>query len=296
MLDLAPVSSESFQNFYREQWGERWAGLDQSLRQAETQVARRNHFADVSVEGLRPFGPEFAHCFEPNDSLRRELPRGSEGLLGFYLMDPASVWIARALNVQPDDVVLDLCAAPGGKSLCLIEALASGSGEILANEPSPGRRERLMKVIQQYVPRDVRERVRVTGKEGGLFSKSHPETFDRILVDAPCSGERHLLENQKEMTVWSPSRSKRLAQEQYALLSGALEALKLGGTIVYSTCALSHLENDAVLEKFLKKKGDRADVTELPLPDGAERTRYGVQFLPDRLGYGPLFAAQIVKR
>ena len=293
-MDL--VSSESFQNFYREQWGERWTQLDQSLRQGETQVARRNRFSDVSAEGLREFGEGWPDCFEPTPSLRRDLPRGSEGLLGFYLMDPASVWIARALRVQPDDLVLDLCAAPGGKSLCLIEALASGTGQILANEPSPGRRERLMKVIQQYVPRDVRERVRVTGKEGGLFSKSHPEIFDRILVDAPCSGERHLLENAKEMKVWSPSRSQRLAREQYALLSGALEALKPGGTIVYSTCALSSLENDAVLEKFLKKKGDRADVVPLDAPQGSERTLYGVQFLPDRLGYGPLFAAQIIKK
>lgn len=282
-----------FEKFYRDEWQDRWTVLREALAFPEQQVARRNLFSDVSAVGLDEF-QGFEGCYRPSDLLRREIPRGSEGLLGFYLMDPASVWIARALNVQPGDVVLDMCAAPGGKSLCLIEALRE-SGELLANEPSPGRRERLTKVIQQYVPRDVRDRVRVTGREGGLFAKSHPECFDRILIDAPCSGERHLLGNQKELSNWTPSRSKRLAQEQYALLSGALEALKPGGVMVYSTCSLSSLENEAVLEKFAKKKGDRFEFEILSGPPGSEATAHGVHFLPDRLGFGPLFAARMRK-
>jgi 16S rRNA C967 or C1407 C5-methylase (RsmB/RsmF family) len=290
------MAQVSVLQFYQDQWGERWGVLENALKNDETQVARRNLFADVETSGLAEFEPTvFPHCYQPTEALRREIPRGAEGLLGFYLMDPASVWIARALDVQAGDQVLDMCAAPGGKSLCLIEALRE-DGEILANEPSPARRERLMKVIQQYVPREIRDRVRVTGKEGGLFSKSHPEGFDRILVDAPCSGERHLFGNRKEMTSWSASRSQRLAQEQYSLLSGALEAVRPGGTIVYSTCALSRLENDEVLAKLQKKKGERFEFEELSAPEGAERTEFGVQFLPDRLGYGPLFAARFKKK
>jgi len=177
----------------------------------------------------------------------------------------------------------------------LIEALAH-DGEILANEPSPGRRDRLIKVIQQYVPRDVRNRVRVTGKNGGLFSQSHPETFDRILVDAPCSGERHLLSNAKEKALWSASRTEKLAQQQYSLLSGALEALKPGGTLVYSTCSLSKEENDEVLRRLQKKKGDRFEIHNLAAPALAEKTEFGVAFLPDLCGFGPLFAALLQKR
>ena len=289
------MKTRDFDLYYQSQWQDRWPQLRQALTTPEIQVARKNLFADVAPTDLSSFEDfNFPDCFTVTEALRIENPRGSEGLLGYYIMDPASVWIARALDVQPGDNVLDLCAAPGGKTLILIEALKE-EGEILANEPSPGRRDRLMKVIQQYVPRDVRNRVRVTGKDGGLFSKSHPDTFDRILIDAPCSGERHLLANQKEFENWSSSRTEKLAQSQYALLSGALEALKPGGTMVYSTCSLSKQENDEVLNRLLKKKGDRLEVVPLAIPKKAEATEHGIYFLPDHAGFGPLFAARLIK-
>lgn len=289
------MANTDFDFFYQDQWKERWPSLKEALLRREFQVARKNFFSDVSTEGLQPFHSAlFPSCFEVTESLRREIPRGTEGLLGFYILDPASVWIARALEVRPGDTVLDLCAAPGGKTLVLIEALRE-SGEIIANEPSPARRERLMKVIQQYVPRHVRDRVRVSGKDGGLFSKSHPETFDRILVDAPCSGERHLLENPKELEKWSPARTAKLSQTQYALLSGALEALRPGGTILYSTCSLSIRENDEVVRRLLKKKGERVRVEPLVPPAMAEKSEFGVFFLPDRAGFGPLYACRLIK-
>lgn len=287
--------AKDINSYYADQWGERWNALRESLARPERQVARRNLFSDVATESLDAFkGLELPSCFEVTPDMRQALPRGTEGLLGFYILDPASVWIARALEVQPGDTVLDMCAAPGGKTLVLIEALKD-DGEILANEPSPARRDRLMKVIQQYVPRDVRDRVRVTGKDGGLFAKTHPETFNRILVDAPCSGERHLLANAKEMENWSERRSERLAQGQYALLSGALEALKPGGVLVYSTCSLSKEENDEVLARLLKKKKGRVAIEKLAAPEGAEETEHGLFFLPDRCGFGPLFVSRLRK-
>lgn len=284
-----------FDSFYRQQWQDRWGALREALLATEQQVARKNLFSDASTEALNSFTKlDLPQCFEVTPELRSSLPRGSENLLGFYILDPASVWIARALQVQSGDIVLDACAAPGGKTLVLIEALGE-DGQLLANEPSPARRDRLMRVIQQYVSRDVRERVRVTGKDAGLFSKTHPETFDRILVDAPCSGERHLLANPAELAKWSPARTSKLAQTQYALLSGALEALKPGGTLVYSTCSLSKEENDEVVRRFLKKKGDRIQVSPLEVPAEGEPTEFGVFFLPDRSGFGPLYACRLQK-
>lgn len=290
------MRTTDFDEFYRVFWGERWPALKRSLTGTEFQVARRNFHSDVSSESLVPTGVlGLAGCFEVTPALRAEIPRGSEGLLGYYIQDPASIWIARQLGVESGDRVLDMCAAPGGKTLVLIEAL-SAEGEILANEPSPARRERLMKVIQQYVPRDVRERVRVTGKDGGLFSKSHAESFDRVLVDAPCSGEKHLLQSPGELANWSSSRSERLAQGQYALLSGALEALRPGGALVYSTCSVSGLENDGVVGRLLKKKKDKVELAPMTVPAEGEATEFGVIFLPDRAGFGPLFASALRKR
>lgn len=231
-----------------------------------------------------------------------ELQRDAQGLFKNYIMDIASYWAAKALDVQSGDVVLDMCAAPGGKTLILAEAL-SQAGELIANEVSAGRRERLIKVIQQYIPRENRERFFVTGRDGGKFALTHPKYFDRILVDAPCSGERHLLQSPSDLQGWTPNRSVQLAQRQYALLTSALMACKPGGRILYSTCALSELENDAVIEKLIKKKMEKFpfaisfDYLQLPWVEqmekiGYERTQHGVRIWPDKAqGAGPIYFA-----
>lgn len=293
------MKTRDLDEFYSSFWGDRWPLLRESLRAPERQVARLSAFLAVNAVLDSDFVPAhdlgLSRLVEATDSLRVEIRRDLDsGLLKYYIMDPASVWISRALDPQPGDVVLDMCAAPGGKSLVLAEMIEQ-AGELICNEPSPNRRDRLIKVIQQYVPRQVRERIRVTGKAGGLFSKTHPETFDRILVDAPCSGERHLLANKKELENWSSNRSERLALEQYALLSGALIAAKAGARIVYSTCSLSKLENDQVIQKLIKKKGDYFEVMRLDCPPEGEVTEFGVQFLPDQSKMGPLYACALIK-
>lgn len=258
--------------------GGRWPALLQALASAERQVLRWNQFSTLAP------GMALSAAAE-----KAEIPRDENGLLRYYIMDPASYWAAKALDVQPGDVVLDMCAAPGGKTLILAEALRE-SGELTANEMSEARRERLKKVIQQYVPRNVRDRIWVTGKDGGKFALTHQQKFDRILVDAPCSGERHLFETKKELQEWKPSRSEKLAQRQYALMTAALLACKPGGRIVYSTCSISDFENDDVIEKLGKKKEGKFKVleTDLPMP-GAEKTKYGIRLWPDRCEAGPIY-------
>lgn len=261
-----------------------------SLRGTEKQVARWNQF--VKEEPSFPPSSELSGCYEWQGG---ELPRSQSQLLSCYVMDPASVIVARALDVQPGDKVLDMCAAPGGKTLILAEALlASGAvvgGELTANELSAGRRDRLKKVIQQYIPREARDQVWVTGKDGGLFAVHAKTRFDRVLLDAPCSGERHLLQNTTELNQWTENRSKKLAQRQYALLTAALEAVKPGGRIVYSTCSISPLENDGVVERVIDKKKGRLKLLEPTLEIKAEKTQCGFQYFPDQFGFGPLYFA-----
>ncbi len=272
-----------FQKFYGEMWGERWPTLLQAIQNPERQVARRNLFIAGS-------GPLWLTDFD-----FKEIPRDSQGLLQYYILDLASIYAAQALEVQAGDVVLDMCAAPGGKTLILAEALAQ-TGELSANEMSESRRDRLKKVIQQYIPRSVRDRVWVTGKDGGKFALSHKEKFDRILVDAPCSGERHLLLNKSEMLEWKAARSEKLAQRQYALLTAALLAVRSGGRIVYSTCSISSWENDEVIARLLKKKSGQFIVLETHSPHPqAEKTEYGWQFLPDRSEMGPIYFSVLQK-
>jgi len=277
--NLRSTPPAAFQNFFSHIYGERWDFLLKALSDKEKQVARPNLFAKCSFDW---------------DGIG-EIPRAENGLLGFYIMDPASIAVAKALMVEPEQFVLDMCAAPGGKTLLLIEALGL-SGQLLANEISEPRRQRLKKVIQQYVPRDVRDHVSISGKDGGLFALSHKQYFDRILVDAPCSGERHLLQNQKELSLWTENRSKKLAQRQYALLTAALLAIKPGGRIVYSTCSISPYENDAVIAELKRRKGESFEVLKLSAPEFSEETEYGFQFLPDRNGWGPIYLSILISK
>lgn len=217
-----------------------------------------------------------------------------EGLEPYYL-DEASVFAARALGVCPGDSVLDMCAAPGGKTLVLASMLA-GNGFLQSNDRSPDRRLRLSHVIENSLPADWRQIVTVSGYDGMKFGLHRKESFDKILLDAPCSSDRHVLNSPEHLKVWSVKRVKRLAVEQGGLLASAIDALKPGGTLVYGTCALSPMENDDVVKRILKKRpAMRVEPLE-NLPEGADRTECGVHILPDRCnGCGPIYCARLVK-
>lgn len=272
---------QEFTALYEPFYQGRWPNLFASLSIKERQVKRPNQFGSNYDDVV--------------DS--KEIPRSENGLLQYYVMDPASIIVAESLDVKEGDQVLDMCAAPGGKSLILIEQLKN-AGELIANEVSQARRERLKKVIQQYIPRDVRDRVRVSGKDGGLFALSHPGYFDKILVDAPCSGERHLLENQKAQQEWTSQVSKKLAQRQYALLTAALLCARENAVIIYSTCSISDLENDQVIGRLIEKKGSTfavENIEKLLANKDCEKTQYGYRFLPDQCGYGPIYLSKLRK-
>ena len=129
------------------------------------------------------------------------------------------------------------------------------------------------------------------------FAIKAKETFDSILVDAPCSGERHLLQTPKELESWKVSRTKGLAKKQYALLSAAAEAIKPDGYILYATCSISPLENDAVVDRLIHKRKGQLELVSLEDPSGmGEATLRGLRFLPDHCGFGPLYFSLLKKR
>jgi 16S rRNA C967 or C1407 C5-methylase (RsmB/RsmF family) len=145
--------------------------------------------------------------------------------------------------------------------------------------------------------------LRVTNHDGSRWGLHEKGVYDLVMVDAPCSGERHLLESEKDMAVWSIARSRGLAHRQHALLCAALDAARVGRRIVYSTCALATNENDGVIQYFLKKRGDRAKVIRPALPAAddlalhPETTEFGWQIMPDTSGgAGPMYCCAIEKR
>lgn len=289
---------DGFYQHFEKIYGSRWGDLFDALKSPERQVARLNRLSSagsVLLEEATKDHPSLQDCFWIPQQAFFQPERTAEDLLNVYIMDPASVIVARALEVQEGDRLLDMCAAPGGKTLILIEGIKD-SGEIFANDLSSERRERLKKVIQQYVPRNIRDRVWVTGKDGVQFGLKEAASFDRVLLDAPCSGERHVLENKKALEEWSPRRGEHLAIRQYSLLSAAFLSVKPGGRIVYSTCSINPEENDGVVHKLLKKKKDLVRLIPQETYSLGEKTEYGVAFLPDRCGFGPLYYSVIEVR
>ena len=297
-----------FDDLHARSWGERWPALRASLLEPVKTVARLNEFKQIKYnETDESWGGtrwRAGVAGQPN----------GDGPFDRYAMDLASVYPALALGVRPGDDVLDLCAAPGGKTLLLLErwcaavapfdpfspaegaAPAPGPARFVANEMSERRRYRLRAVLRDYVPDDVRRRVEVTGRDGSTWGLREPEGYDRILVDAPCSGERHLLADEGELAAWSPARSKNLAVRQHALLASALQALRPGGRCVYSTCSISPEENDRVIAKLLKKRSAIACVRHAPSWPLGEATEHGHLLLPDRDGCGPIYFATIERR
>lgn len=214
----------------------------------------------------------------------------SLGLTAPYFLDPASAEAAAALGVEPGDRVLDLCAAPGGKSLILAQSL-QGQGELVVNDRSPSRRERLKKVIADHLPPETAARVSVCGYDAARWGLYEASAYSKILADVPCSSERHLLHSPAHLAQWSENRIRSLALRQFAILASALQALQPNGRLVYSTCALNPTENDGVIQKlFHRRPGQFQVVTSSFRGKSGEATAFGVHILPDRCnGRGPIY-------
>lgn len=217
-----------------------------------------------------------------------------------YFLDPASAEAATALDIRPGMRVLDMCAAPGGKAVAMLRNFLSSYPEetidLTLNERSASRRARLQRVLNDSLPSWSQSFIRVTSHDARRWGLHEQNTYDAILLDTPCSSERHLVQEPKTLRDWSPKRSVRLALDAYAMLAAALTALRPGGIVLYLTCALSPLENDGVIAKALQRRGTEFEVLSPPDLSDSEPTEYGCIVLPDQAGgRGPLFAARLRK-
>ena len=201
----------------------------------------------VSTRDLDDERQAFAVPSKKADSLS-----GDHRLSPYYCLDLASLLPLLALQIDPlrPHTVLDLCAAPGGKTFTMLQLLHASS-TLTCNELSSSRRHRLTSVLREYCSHEQRASIHVTQHDGTQHVYER-YLYDRILLDAPCSSDRHCLHDQSEMVQWTPSRSAQSAKRQKKLLFNALKTLKTGGICVYATCALSKCENDAVVLSTIK--------------------------------------------
>ncbi|QKJ87383.1 Ribosomal RNA small subunit methyltransferase F [Paramixta manurensis] len=184
------------------------------------------------------------------------LPLGSvaEHLSGlFYIQEASSMLPVRALfDAQPSPQrVMDVAAAPGSKTTQMA-AKMDNQGAILANEYSASR----VKVLHANLSRCGVSNTALTHFDGRVFGAALPETFDAILLDAPCSGEGVIRKDPEALRNWSLESNDEIAATQRDLLESAFHALKPGGTLIYSTCTLNTQENQQVVNGLLARYPD----------------------------------------
>ena len=234
------------------------------------------HPADRLPEGLVLDGP-----FDAFSS-----PLWEEGL--FMPQSRAAMAVARALAPEPGDAVLDLCAAPGGKTTHLA-ALARNEGRIVAVEHHPGRADALRRTAARMGATAVEVRT------GDAAEPQEPGAYDRVLVDPPCSDLGTLASRPDVRWRKDPEMVRALATAQAKILDAAAPALRSGGVLVYSTCTISPAENERQIDAFLDRHAEFAvdDLpSDLPVWDHPSVPRF-LQTLPHRDGTDGFFVARL---
>lgn len=167
----------------------------------------------------------------------------------FYVQDPSAMFTVNAHQFKGDERVLDMCAAPGGKTIQIANRLFSGT--LVANEINPARAQ----ILFSNVERMGLKNVAVSNDSPKNLARAYGNSFDVVLVDAPCSGEGMFRRGQDMVDEWNENLPTMCAARQLEILSAADKVLVQGGTLIYSTCTYSLEENEEVIKKFAKDYG-----------------------------------------
>ncbi len=227
--------------------------------------------AELAEAGLHlsPVG-WLAEAFTAPPAERRALTETAAFYAGrIYIQNLASMTAPLALDPQPGETVLDLAAAPGGKTLHLA-ALMRGEGRLAAVEAVKGRFFRLRANLEQHGASFVETHL----MDGRAAGRRWPGVFDRVLLDAPCSSEARFTRLAPESWAhWSTRKVKETAHKQKGLLAAAFAALRPGGVLLYCTCSFSPEENEGAVDWLLRRE-ERAVV--LPLEPPPVRVQPGL--------------------
>ena len=194
-----------------------------------------------------------------------ELGKTKEHLLGYYYVQEISSMLPMlVLKPREDDIILDLCASPGSKTT-QAAAMMENKGTIIANEVNLGR----IRILNSNLEKSGVMNVIVTHKDGVQLCKRLKKKtnlkFDKILVDAPCSGEGTLRKSPKTFLMWNVKMIRKLSRIQKKLASEALKILKVGGEMIYSTCTLSPEEDEEVIDYLIKNFDIEIEEVKLPI-------------------------------
>ncbi|XP_072219212.1 5-methylcytosine rRNA methyltransferase NSUN4 [Leuresthes tenuis] len=259
-----------------------------SDRDGEAKEESRDVPTDGDVDGPSPLhlSPNIKCFVFPRGDVTRFKPARPDqfGRLGYYLMDAASVLPCLALDVQEGHAVLDLCAAPGGKTRALLQTQMIRI--LCINDSSVSRTLRLRKVLHSYIPKFLTdENLHITSFDGTKWGEIESNTFDRVLVDVPCTTDRHSL-MEDDNNLFSKNRTgerRMLPKLQLELLLAGIQAACPGGEILYSTCTLSLNQNLGVVEQaiYLAQENHGIHLQVVSLRPLTQMFRNTFHFTPD---------------
>lgn len=242
---LPPEFLSRMESLLGEEYGEFMAAYDRPLQKG-LRLSRRKRLQKPLPFLKAPIPwAQNGYAYDP-EARPGKHPYHEAGV--YYLQEPSAMAPAQLLNPQPGDRVLDLCAAPGGKSTQLGDML-EGQGLLVANEINPKRAKILSRNIERM------------GIPNALVLNMHPRElegrfhgfFDKILVDAPCSGEGMFRKEAAAVTDWSPDTVSMCAGRQKEILDSAAKMLRPGGLLCYSTCTFAPEEDEGAIAAFLRR-------------------------------------------
>lgn len=195
----------------------------------------------------------------------------------YYIQEPSAMAPVHFLEPNPGEKILDLCAAPGGKST-QIGSKMDGKGILISNEIHSQR----ARILSENIERMGIANAIVLNETPQRLSERFVEFFDKILVDAPCSGEGMFRKNEEAKDEWSTQNVELCANRQDEILDCAAAMLKPGGMIVFSTCTFSNEENEGSVCRFLNRHPDFS-VQEVSICEGMEQSELGVRLWPHKI-------------
>ena len=242
-----------FQERMQQMLGEEYEDFLQGYDKPRFHALRRNplKIAEEQFRYLIPFKlkevPWTEHgYYYDNTEQPGKHPFHEAGL--YYIQEPSAMSVAEYLEVRPGEQALDLCAAPGGKTT-QIAGFMKGEGLLVCNEIHPQR----AKILSENIERLGVKNALVTNETPQRLSTVFPGFFDKILVDAPCSGEGMFRKNEEALTEWSLENVQICADRQDEILEEAAKMIRPGGRICYSTCTFAPAENEDCMARFLNK-------------------------------------------
>lgn len=249
---------EAFLGRMREQLGADYGAFTASYDRERTYGLRYNPLKAQreKFRGEMPFAlrdvpwAEEGFYYEPSAQPGRHVLHEAGA---YYIQEPSAMAVVPLLDPQPGERILDLCAAPGGKST-QIAGRMRGAGLLVANEVVPSR----AKILSRNIERMGVANCVVCREEPRRLAEAFPAFFDRVLVDAPCSGEGMFRKDEAAVAEWSEENVAMCAARQRDILEEAAKMVRPGGVLVYSTCTFSETENEDVIEDFLRRHPDYA--------------------------------------